>query len=50
MQDDTIIEHHRFCKGMWTADDYVARVEKMGGFDAIHDACSGAAKARARPN
>jgi hypothetical protein len=46
MQDDTIIENHRFCKGMWTADDYVARVENMGGFDAIHAACSGAAKAK----
>ena len=45
-QDEKIMENHRFCKGVWTADTehYVKRVTELGGIDAIRSACSSASK------
>ena len=47
-QDDKTIERHRFCKGVWTAgaQNYVSRIEEMGGIEGITAACSKAAGGR----
>ena len=41
-QDDKVIQRHRFCKGIWqqASQQYVARIEEMGGVDALTAACS----------
>jgi hypothetical protein len=46
-QDEKIMQNHRFCKGVWTADTehYITRVTEVGGIDAIRSACSDASKA-----
>jgi hypothetical protein len=46
-QDEKIMENHRFCKGVWTADSqhYVVRVGELGGIEAIRAACSSASSA-----
>jgi nucleoside diphosphate kinase len=47
-QDDKVAEHHRFCRGVWTADPfwYAERVDEIGGMGAITAACSAAAQAK----
>ena len=46
-QDEKIMQTHRFCKGVWTAqtEHYITRVTELGGIDAIRSACSSASKA-----
>ena len=44
-QDESVISHHRFCKGTWTHsnDHFAHRLKAVGGLDAVKNACSTAA-------
>jgi hypothetical protein len=44
-QDESVISHHRFCRGTWTHsnDHFAHRLKAVGGFDAVKNACSTAA-------